>query len=87
MQMFKVEYEGGFQERVPVTDLQILVANGDSRHQARLAYDKDICQVCLRADHGTQTRLGCIRRGQVPPSVPSAHLLASVVIVFVGPYR
>ncbi len=50
--LYLIQYENGTHERVTTSDLQILLANGDSRRQARLAYDTDLCQVCLRADYG-----------------------------------
>ncbi len=50
--VYRVDFEAGYSERLPHSDLQILLANGDTRRQAKLAYDKDICQVCLRGDEG-----------------------------------
>jgi hypothetical protein len=49
---YTILYEDGGTDRVSLGDLQILVANGDTKRQAALAYDKDICQLCLRADEG-----------------------------------
>ena len=49
---FTIRYEDGGRDRVGFGDLQILIANGDTKRQAALAYDKDICQICLRADEG-----------------------------------
>ncbi len=49
---FSVRYDDHTREVMSLSDLQILIANGDTKKQAALAYDKDICQICLRADFG-----------------------------------
>jgi hypothetical protein len=75
--IYRVEYETGHTERVPHSDLQIMIANGESQRQAQLAYDKDICQVCLRGDEGESRMLavcgsglaGVRKRCPCPPTV------------------